>query len=808
MKIIYFLLGINLSALLTFSLFAQTLKVLDKTNLQPIQEVSISQERITNLQGEADISTLNGNTEIVIQHPNYRILLTSWEALQAQNFVVYLTPSAYAIDEVVISANKFEEKQTDVPQQIIVLKQKDIAFLSQQNTADLLQQTGQVFVQKSQQGGGSPVLRGFEASRVLIVIDGVRMNNAIYRAGHLQNVIRIDNNMLERAEVIFGPSSVMYGSDALGGVMHFRSRNPELSLTNKAQLKTGAIYRYSSANQESTGNLNLNIGLKKWAFLSNFTYSNFGDLRQGAVRNPAYGDWGKRFVYASRQNDQDVVVPNPDVNLQIGSAYKQYDFLQKILFQQSDNVSHMLNLQYSNTNNVPRYDRLSEINSSTGKPNFAEWYYGPEKRLMGAYTLQLKNALLYDNARVIVSYQDIEESRITRRFESVNRDSRIERVKLWAFNADLSKVIANHELRYGAEYTDNQVTSRATRTNIRTGEVKPWDTRYPDGGSTYRTAAIYLTHSWEISPQLILSEGLRFNYVELAAKFKEKTNFPFPYDEALQINQALNGNIGLVFMPDKAKTWRFASVFATGFRSPNVDDLGRVFESVTGNSNTIGTLVVPNPNIKPELTYNIDLNASKIIAQKVKIEATGFYTWYEQGLALRPYTFNGQSQVIYNGFLSNVVANTNQQRAYIYGFSAGIYADITPELSFTSILNYTKGRIRTDSTAYPLDHIPPTFGRTSIVLNLKKFRGEFFAMYNGWKRIEEYNLFGEDNQRYATPWGTPAWITLNLRTAYQINPNLQLQVNIENLLDTNYRHFASGISAAGRNFMLTLRANY
>lgn len=130
------------------------------------------------------------------------------------------------LNEVVISANRFIEKKKNVAQKIDILSSGYIKSVSAQNTGDLLMSTGNVFVQKSQQGGSSPVIRGFEASRVLLIVDGVRMNNAIYRSGHLQNVITVDQNMLERIEIMYGPSSTLYGSDALGGVINFRTCSP------------------------------------------------------------------------------------------------------------------------------------------------------------------------------------------------------------------------------------------------------------------------------------------------------------------------------------------------------------------------------------------------------------------------------------------------------------------------------------------------------------------------------------------------------------------------------------------------------
>ena len=127
------------------------------------------------------------------------------------------------MDEVVLSANKWEQRVSEVPNHILKISRSTILQNNPQTTADLLQQAGPVFVQKSQLGGGSPMIRGFATNRVLLVVDGVRMNNAIYRSGNLQNVISIDPLALENAEVILGPGSVIYGSDAIGGVMDFHT---------------------------------------------------------------------------------------------------------------------------------------------------------------------------------------------------------------------------------------------------------------------------------------------------------------------------------------------------------------------------------------------------------------------------------------------------------------------------------------------------------------------------------------------------------------------------------------------------------
>ncbi len=152
--------------------------------------------------------------------------------------------------------------------------------------------------------------------------------------------------------------------------------------------------------------------------------------------------------------------------------------------------------------------------------------------------------------------------------------------------------------------------------------------------------------------------------------------------------------------------------------------------------------------------------------------------------------------------------NVNTGSAFIYGFNAYISVQLTKTLSLYSTINYTYGRINTDSTDYPLDHIPPLFGKTSIEYAMKKFKAEVYAIYNGWKKLEDYNLNGEDNYPFATVDGMPAWTTFNIKASYQITHNLAVQVGLENLLDTNYRVFASNISSAGRNISLTVRGSF
>ena len=788
-----------------FKLSAQnlTLKIYDAFTYQPISGVQVQSDLgIQKTDANGQLSFKNTPLSLQLSHPDYVSMVVPLSKASAQSEVlieVRMEPNSQTENETVVSANRTAEKRKDVTQKIQVIRSGDIQFQQQTSMADVLQNSGSVFVQKSQLGGGSPIIRGFETNKVLIVIDGIRMNNAIYRGGHLQNVITLDQANTDRVELVFGPGSVMYGSDAIGGVMAFQTKSPTLSSSEDLLVKAGAYTRYFSAASGYAANAQVNVATKRFGSLTSFSYANYSDLRQGSKRNDAIGNLGVRNWYVERINGVDSMMVNLDSNLQVGSGYTQYDVLQKFTFVQKQGVTHQLNFQLSNSGNIDRYDRLTLLSGS--KPKFAEWYYGPQFRLLTAYTLELTNATkFYDRARIVLAYQGIEESRMDRRFQKNARNHRIENLTIYTFNSDFMKRQGKHELRYGLDAYINQVNSVAFAQNILTGDQAPLDTRYPDGGSSMNGAALYASHTYEISDKLILNDGIRISQVNLSAKFNDQTFFPFPFNSIQQNHTALNGNMGLIYMP--TTKWRFILNGSTAFRAPNVDDLTKVFESVPGN------VVVPNPDLKSEYAYNGEFGLNYSLNNRLSIGGNFYTTLLRNALTVQNSTFVGADSIMYDGQLSQVMTTTNAAKARVWGVELFLNAKIANNLALQATYNYTNGRILTDTVPYPLDHIAPAFGKASLIYTKMKWRAEFFAQYSGWKKLEDYNLIGEDNYSYATPDGMPSWYTLNLRMNYAFSKNLSVQAACENILDRNYRMFASNISAPGRNFIITLRGNF
>jgi len=727
--------------------------------------------------------------------------------------------------EIVVSGNKFAEKKKNIVQKIDIISSSYIKKANAQNMGDLLMSTGNVFVQKSQQGGSSPVIRGFEASRVLFVVDGVRMNNLIYRSGHLQNIITVDQNILESAELLQGPSSTLFGSDALGGAVHMISKQPILSKENKkTKISANFLSRYSSANAEKTNHVDVSVGWKKFGLLTSITRSDFGDSKIGKRDMKGFEGFGTRPSYIQPFNGitGDTIVKNSNDRIQRFSGYTQTDFTQKLLYKPNANTSHGLNIQYSTSSDVPRYDRLQD--TMAGLLRYASWYYGPQKRSLFAYTFSANNIKgFFKEYNATLSYQSIEESRITREYKRYDRfDKRIEQVGVTGLTIDARKKLKEDEITAGIDMQLNDLRSTASRTNLLTNAILPLDSRYPDGKNRMNNFGVYTQHIHKFKGQKwILNEGLRIQYIALQSNIINNSFFALPVTNIVQKNTAITGNIGMVYMPSTSTRIKFG--YASGFRAPNIDDLAKIFESSTSAKQ----VVVPNANLKPEFTHGFDAELVKALGKAVEFEVGAFYTNFTNAIIKAPFRLNGKDSMMYNGVQSQVLASQNVNQAYILGGNVRLSIKAGKNWKFNSTFNFTKGRFRTDATkstqvyqlqpngnyalvqskvsTKPLDHIPPAFGKMSIGYDNQKLYAELNMLFNGWKKLDQYNADGEDNAQYATAKGTPAWQTINLKTGLQVHQRLGIHAGIENIFDLNYRYFASGFSAPGRNYIVSLR---
>ena len=812
--------------LITFSSFAQELKVLDNETGKPIFNVNVFTENTyfnssTNSKGIVDISIVKEKDILIFSHISYALKSIPKNLLKNQNFTLYLAKQSEQLDEVVLSVFKRDAKINRVAERVAVLTSKEIEKLSPQTSADLLAAIPGVKIQKSQMGGGSPVIRGMESNRVMLVVDGVRMNNAIYRKGHLQNAITVAPNQLDKTEIVFGPSSVIYGSDALGGVIHYYTKTPKLSENTK--VTSNFFNRYSSVNNEITTNASVELGTKKWASFTSISYSDFGDLKMGKNRSHGFNDLGKVFLYSENSNDfySSSATVNSDENLQRNTGYNQTDLLQKFFIPLTDKTELKLNLQYSTSSDIPRFDRLDE--KSEGTLKFAEWYYGPQERLLISPQLDINPGKSWlDKGTFTLAYQNIKESRIQRKLASLERSYRKENVDVFSFNGDFMFPLNKNENRaftYGFEFLHNDVNSSAfgKTLDVLGNEIIGFSdnftvqTRYPDGGSSYVSSAVYLGYREDLNAKSTLNTGVRFTRTNLKASWIDQSTIILPQTNIKLDNSAFTATLGYVYKPNK--NIQLNSVISSGFRSPNIDDVGRVREKS-------GNITVPNIHLKPEFAYNAEIGIQKYFNdRKFRFGFNTYYTLLEHYIIRDHFLMYGNSstsgQLLYDDEMGNIVANQNRGNAFIHGYTASYQGKLSEYFTTNGFITYTKGR--TYDSKEPLSSIPPLFGQFDVNFMNKKFQLGTSFRFNSKKDIVDFNFTEGIDNHDLTPivnenaiqdvdkyFGSPSWVTLGFNSSYTFNKNWKLQGIISNVFDQHYREFASGISAPGRNFSFSL----
>lgn len=787
------------------TLRGQTLQITDGATGEALEQVlvrseALGQTALSDGRGKVDLKSFAGAEQIQFNKLGYATEQRSFAELRQQDWTLALQPSNFNLDEVVVSATRWRESSSEVSAKVATLSPREVQLENPQTTADLLESSGKVFMQKSQQGGGSPMIRGFATNRLLYTIDGVRMNTAIFRGGNLQNVISLDPFSIERTEVFFGPGSVIYGSDAIGGVMSFETLEPRFALAEEeSRVEGGVVARLATANQERSAHAEVMVGGQRWAMATSISTQHYGPLRQGRHGPEDY----LKDYHVRRIDSADVVVEQDDPLLQIPSGYDQHNFLQKLRFRPDDEWDLQYGFHYSETSSYGRYDRHNRMRN--GRPRYGQWDYGPQIWSMHHLEAQHQPARgLYDQLTLRLARQRFEESRIDRSWGSLQQRNRIEEVLAHSANLDFTKRLGRHELSYGLEGLHNRVRSQAFREQIFTGSRQALGSRYPQ--AEWASLAAYLLDHFRISEKWSLQGGLRYNHFDIRARF-DTGFYDLPFDRASLSPGALTGHLGLIHRPGDQTVLK--AQLSTGFRAPNVDDIGKVFDSEPG------TVVVPNPDLQPEYAYNGELSWTQILGETLKLDLTAYYTLLRNAMVRRPYRLGGRDSIPYDGVPSRVEALQNAARARVYGLQLGAELKLPADWSLALDANYQEGsNVAEDGRETPVRHVAPIFGRLSLSYRASRdLQWQLYSRFQGQRlggamplsERGKTDIYALDAQ--GRPYA-PAWYTLNLKMMYQLSEAWSFTAGLENMTDQRYRPYSSGLSGAGRNFNLALRMEF
>lgn len=711
----------------------------------------------------------------------------------------------YRLDDIVVSSSRWCKESQAQPVKITRISFDKANKFNPQTAADLLGLTGEVFIQKSQYGGGSPMIRGFATNRLLYSIDGVRMNTAIFRSGNIQNVISLDHFAIADSEVLFGPGAVAYGSDAIGGAMVFSTLEPRLAVDETAIVDGSATIRTATASNELTAHINAGIGWRRWALLTSFTYSSFGDLKQGSNGPEEY--IMPHSVVSGFNADgslADHVIANSDKRKQRPSAYSQYNLMQKVRYKPNRDWNFEYALHLSETSEYARYDRHQRVRN--GLPRYAEWNYGPQFWMMNHLRAeQINGGTIYDSMRVNIALQRFEESRISRDLNNPRRETQSESVDVWSANIDFIKeVTTGFSLSYGAEYVQNNVRSKGVATDIIIGTKESMAARYPN--AEWYSIGLFTQAEWHITERVNFAAGIRYNHYLIDNDFSSVGyDVPFnPHQEASA--GSISGNVGFNWRPSSG--WLFRLNYARGFRAPNVDDMGKLFD------NADGCVTVPNPELESEYADNVEIGFAKHIGSFLKFDITAYYTHLNNAIVRRDFIFNGSSTIHYQGEGCRVQALQNAAAANIWGIQAAINGRFAKWFYTNTHINWQRGFEELDNgDKSPSRHTAPLFGRAAVGFDGELLTIEAFTTFQAERGASDMPMEEREKKEiYALDADgnaySPAWFTLNLRTSLKLFKGVELNATVENIADRRYRPYSCGISAPGRNTTISLKYTF
>ncbi|MCB2211382.1 TonB-dependent receptor [bacterium] len=706
-----------------------------------------------------------GSWNLLVTHLNFEpvrkqvVFSSDGGALDLGTLVLH--PAVTNLPEATYTATRSSVNPADVPRATAQVNAAEIRYHQSQSTAEVLRETPGVMIQKTSHGGGHAIVRGLTSNRVLLLVDGIRLNNSTYRLGNHPYLTFVDPLAVDQLDLVRGPGSVLYGSDALGGTINLRTRSAPFSadgLTVSGEATGG----YRSADEEVLGHGSVSLSSSLWSLFVNGGYSSRDDLRRG-------------------EGGDAVMDPDPPVT-QSPTGFDAGYAMGTFKWRFTDAGLLTLSHQYTERPEVPRYDKY--VNGGDYR-----WLYSDQTRQLSYASVDSRVGLPWlRSVHGKLSYQLQTEGRS---IQGTPDDDRVDEVDdTGTVGVDLSGEweAGRFEGAYGFDLYHDNVSSESETITPDGAVTQASRGRYPDG-ATYTSTGIFAQQQAHLTQALIVQAGLRYSLFSTA--FDTPGELPFDSVD-LEFN-ALTASAGLVYqLLPSASVYTSA---AQGFRAPNLGDMAKLGES-KGT-----TFEVPNPDLDPEEVVTVELG-TRVQSSRLTLDASLFYTSLTNTIAGVPATWNGADTVAVAGQTFDVRTRANTGEAYIYGVEWGSRVQLPANLQWRATVTYAYGQNTTLDE--PFDGIQPLTGYTGLVY-MHPSRGLIVEPYVRFA-LQQDRLSSDDLEDSRIPeGGTPGWYTLNVRSQLRIDEHFTLNLALENLLDRNYRVHASGINAPGRQVVVSLR---
>ncbi len=662
------------------------------------------------------------------------------------NFAIFAQDnSSYLLeDDVIVSASRYEQDQFKAPEAISTLNNSQIELMQTTNTAYALFGTSGIWMQQTNNGGGSPFVRGLTGNQTLIMIDGIRLNNSTFRYGPNQYLNTINTSTIERVEIMRGSGSVQYGSDALGGTIHFITKAPTIS-SEQNTFDIGLNAKYLSDNMQKSGFMNFDYSSSTIGFTGLVSYKNYGDVLSGG-----------------------------DVGLQIPSSYNEYAASVKSILKVTDSYYLTLAYDYLKQSDVDRYDQVTQR-------GYEYYKFDPQVREL-AYLRNnfVTNSDLFQDVAFTLSWQLSDETRKRKKENSPVQTFENDKVNVFGANLETVSQFSNKwKASSGAEIYHDYVNSGKETENLSDGSVTYERGLYANGSKALNFS-VYTLHNY-ILHKTGFDLGLRYSASSVDIQdetFGDVKISPMALTSHLSVQYYLTNDFQLI------------GRINTAFRTPNINDLSSFGSFDYG-------IEVPNENLDPERSINFEAGFK---AKSEKVSGSLFlYRNNLSNLIDRVKTaFEGDST--YQG--ENVYKKENVGEAYVQGIEGELTYYFITSFSFYTNLTYTFGQ--NISKDEPMRRIPPLNGNLTLIYqrSLLKVSLEFLFA------TKQDRLSSGDVDDHRIPdGGTPGWQVLNFYGSYKIDP-LTFSIGFLNIFNEEYRTHGSGINGIGRSIYIAARLRF
>jgi outer membrane receptor protein involved in Fe transport len=651
------------------------------------------------------------------------------------------------IDEVVVTATRRAISSEQVSSGLTVVRRDDIE--AQKLVTDALASNVGVFLQQTTPGQGAAIIRGLKGSSILHLVDGMRLNNAIFRSAPTQYFALVPVSAVERIELLRGTPTSLYGNDAVGGVVQAVTRVPMFD--SSATEVRGDIYTaFDSAELGKTIRATVDVG--NYALASSFSaeYMQTGNRRIGGgerISPSGYESKAARWVLSATP---------------------------------TDNRAWLFDVQYLEQPATPRIDELVPGFGQT-EPSSSEFFFAPNRRVFAHGKYTIKDGLGGLDWRTDVAWQRIDDDRITRDYEATDRRREANSSDLYGLTFSASRVTDNGSWIVGAEFYDDKVQSQRIEEDLLTGATQEQAARFPDG-SKVRQVALFANLQRQLNERNNLSVGVRVTSDDVTLPQTQVS-------AAADINNTdLSGDLGWIF--SVSERWQLLANIGLGFRAPNVFDLG-TFGNRPGNRFNI-----PNTTLDSERVAQADIGV-RYRSDRARIDVMLYSLQYDDRI-----TSVDTGAVTAEG--RDVVQSVNAAKSSIRGAEAALQYQLSGALSAHAMLNYTWGEQQVAGSATePAERMPPLNGSVSLRYDTgNDYQLEGWLRYaSNQDRLSELDV----GDVRIDPRGTPGWVVVGVRAQKELAQNWWLSLALDNLLDQRYRNHGSGLDAAGRNVMFSAR---